>query len=468
MLAELTACESEVMSPSERLWRQVPPGLCTDELPVIDAFIPSTKDERKLSVGLSSRISVEDCYHDYTGAMGCRSIGVMQLFVSSVSGAAETTNEKEPLTVRVVDDAECGELTKIEQGAFASRHNALFAASCATGRHVAAGNLDDRAARKALTLAGETLNIPHQDIERAIARGFAKGVERPAPQPNPAKHVDRHETLAELVEWWSRAFNDPKYQSAKGATTRRILAAFFLCATKAGNTHIEESYREIAENAGVSLGTIRNHRKLITPWVTPISVSNKFSTKRSTWQINTRAGMNTPKAPLSGVAGMFKTARTPQRHTLDDPSHDQWIRWSTGWAIWIVLDEHQPTHHTTLADLTGLHPSSIRRILYRLRDLGVAQRDVTGWTRSSSIPCSNDNFTMRETRHKQHQQQRSAHRAWLHHILTRRHNNRHQPPPIFDPETGEKLDTQPTKPRTKLSSPERSTVRRVEQQTRHV
>lgn len=107
MLAELTACESEVMSPSERLWRQVPPGLCTDELPVIDAFIPSTKDERKLSVGLSSRISVEDCYHDYTGAMGCRSIGVMQLFVSSVSGAAETTNEKEPLTVRVVDDAEC-------------------------------------------------------------------------------------------------------------------------------------------------------------------------------------------------------------------------------------------------------------------------------------------------------------------------------------------------------------------------
>lgn len=110
MLADLADCESEITESDEQLWRQVPPSRCVGALPILEVFIPSSQDERKLSVGQSSRVSAEQCFNDYTGALGCKSIGVVQLSVSSVVLAAQVAVDENPLTVRVVDDAACDEV----------------------------------------------------------------------------------------------------------------------------------------------------------------------------------------------------------------------------------------------------------------------------------------------------------------------------------------------------------------------
>ena len=82
-----------------RCWRQVHPSLLEGEFAKLDAFIPTTKDKRQLSVGHSSKATAHACFDDYVTRL--RSIGVAQFAPSDIAEAAT----REGVAVSLMDDS---------------------------------------------------------------------------------------------------------------------------------------------------------------------------------------------------------------------------------------------------------------------------------------------------------------------------------------------------------------------------
>lgn len=88
------------LTDSGRCWRQIHPVHVTDEFCVLEAFIPTTKDNRQLSVGHSSKTEASDCFEAYSG-LGLASAGVAQMLVAAIADAAAS----EDVVTCLVDDS---------------------------------------------------------------------------------------------------------------------------------------------------------------------------------------------------------------------------------------------------------------------------------------------------------------------------------------------------------------------------
>ena len=74
--------------------------------------------------------------------------------------------------------------------------------------------------------------------------------------------------------------------AAVPATTKRILAAFGLLALELGKVSFAASYRQIAELAGVSVGTVAKHQQHFARWVYPVAKGSRFQGTSTTWRLN--------------------------------------------------------------------------------------------------------------------------------------------------------------------------------------
>jgi hypothetical protein len=84
-----------------RCWRQIHPVHLQDDFCKLEAFIPTPKDERQLSVGHSSKASAVECFDSYRCDLGLSSAGVAQFRAATISQAAEAVG----VTTALVDDS---------------------------------------------------------------------------------------------------------------------------------------------------------------------------------------------------------------------------------------------------------------------------------------------------------------------------------------------------------------------------
>lgn len=317
-----------------------------------------------------------------------------------------------PLGCRYSRAALSSEVDRIVSAPTGFRHRTIFAAACHVGELVAGGELDETTAEGFLLHAGQRLtggDLTVPAVRRAVRRGLDRGKQKPRTAPDGTGLRNRSEAVAEAIEWWS-AVESSEWRGAVAGTTLRILAAFALLAVKAGKVRLQESYREVAEAAGVSAGTISKHRSRWLPWVRQVRVGNRFTGTRTEWQLFLRESGNTPASPVGRASGLFSDART-----LRNPAHNLWHRWSNGWRIYCLLSEEEPLGVADLVVATGLHPSTIGRIGARLIFLGVAERNEDGWSATNTVDVEvlhHDGVDHAAQRRRRHQLDRLVHHRW--------------------------------------------------------
>lgn len=303
------------------------------------------------------------------------------------------------------------------------RHKNLFAAAAALGELVAGGELDEDRTVSKLVGMGRALDLTESDARRTVSNGLRDGARNPRQAPDVPQSVhNRAEAIAEVVTWW-QAVQAEEWRGARACTTLRILAGFALLAVQAGKLDVAESYREVAEAAGVSVGTVSKHRNDIAPWVRRLEVGDRLEGTRSTWRIVARAFGNSPSPTRTGLAsGLFPNART-----LTDPVHASWERWSTGWRLFCILDTDEAVDAKSLASAMGLHVGTVRRNLVRLEAEGLARRDGDGgWLSVDQGEEPAFDGHKAAARHSRHQHQRREYRRWRAEWWLGRHLQQHR------------------------------------------
>ena len=312
------------------------------------------------------------------------------------------------------------ELDTLELAPLGHRHRTLYATAEHLGELVAGGELDAGTIEPVLIQAGELIGLPRSDAIRTVRRGLERGSTNPrrAPEGNRQVLQSRTDAIGAVCDWWATIERDPALRTRTGATTRRILAAFFRLAMKAGKVELAESYREIAEASGVSIGTITKHRAAWNRYVRQIEPGNRWKATRSQWRLlitKGRASGNMPEASPTGEAGVFPTARG-----IKAPSDNYWHRWSTGWATYRRLEPDAGRTVAELAEETGLHRGTIRRTLHRFAADGIAQRDCDGlWTECPDAE-SPPGLDRKEERRERHRLDRLVHADRRHRLAADR------------------------------------------------
>ncbi|HSH22587.1 MAG TPA: hypothetical protein VK975_00810 [Acidimicrobiales bacterium] len=311
------------------------------------------------------------------------------------------------------------EVAMVEQAAEGFRHMAIFSAACHIGELVAGCEVDEEAAEAFLIDAGRSLTggrLTDQEVRRQVRQGLARGKRTPRTAPTKGTMLrDRTDAVLAVVEWWE-AVQCHEWKGRTAGTTLRILAAFAILGAKVGKVRLEESYREVAEAAGVSVGTIAKHKARWLPFVRQVSVGNRITASRTVWQLVVRANGNRPASPAGKASGLFPNART-----LSDPAHNAWHQRPNDWRVYCLLTE-EVTSAAHLVEVTGLHPSTIGRIGARLVDLGAVERDEDGW---HVVPADAEALQLAGEDHAdhlrlRHAKDRALHKTWRTELIERR------------------------------------------------
>lgn len=304
-------------------------------------------------------------------------------------------------------DAEAATLAATPEG---FRHRAVYLAGYALGQLRAGRALteaDFLAYRAEYARIGGALGLPTRDVEHALDNGVERGGQRPRSGDGGA---DRPETVTAVAAWWQAADADESYRDRKGPTTRRILAALAMLAAGAQRTTLAESFRQVAEAAGVSVGTVHKHRDRLAPWAT-VEAGADGADSLTVWSLHPAVtNGNTPAAPGGAKQGVFPNVT---RDPLTDPAHDRWARWSGGWAVYMALVA--AVEGATVAELaaaSGRHPRTVARALGTFAAWGVAERCGDRWHRPATVTVPRETF-WRDTRRARHAHDRTVWRSKL-------------------------------------------------------
>jgi DNA-binding transcriptional ArsR family regulator len=253
------------------------------------------------------------------------------------------------------------------------RHSTLWHAARCSGEYIAGGELFDEDQVAAMLIStGCSVGVARRDAERQVRRGIEKGKRNPKVAPRSEGMHNRNDAIARVVEWWA-AVESGRWHGRRGASALKILAAFAMLAAGAGKCRLSESYRDIAEAAGVSVGTVSNTRALWQPYVRLVHRGHRFAGTRSEWQLVLRktkwTNLNSPEDIPTGEPGLFKKV-----HFSGSPNADLWEQWPTGWRVYRMLPARDTTTVSEIAATTGLHPKTIRRALKVLAEHRLAHR----------------------------------------------------------------------------------------------
>jgi DNA-binding transcriptional ArsR family regulator len=253
------------------------------------------------------------------------------------------------------------------------RHGTLWHAARCSGEYLAGGELFDEDQVAALLIStGCSVGIARRDAERQVRRGIEKGKRNPKIAPRSEGMHNRADAVARVAVWWTAVESAP-WHGRRGASALKVLAAFAMLATSAGKCRLSESFRDIAEAAGVSVGTVSNTRALWQPYVRLVHRGHRFAGTRSEWQLVLRktkwTNLNSPEDIPTGEPGLFKKV-----HFSGSPNADLWEQWPTGWRVYRMLPARDTTTVSEIAATTGLHPKTIRRALKVLAEHRLAHR----------------------------------------------------------------------------------------------
>lgn len=271
-----------------------------------------------------------------------------------------------------------GELDKMAQAPQGFRHRTCYDAGYSLGQLHAGAALSDTdlaGYRRETVAMARQVGLTTRDAERAVANGITRGSQRPRQASGGA---DRPETVTAVVAWWQRADQDPAWRDRRGPTTRRIVAALAVLAAAAKTTSITDSYRTVAETAGVSVGTVHKHLARLARWVDVRPGSDGTHT-HTTWTLKGVHFGNTPCPSPPGEAGVFPNDHDP----LSLPNHDRWHHWSGGWAVYTALKASPDgASADDLARASGRRRRTVKRALAVFERWGVASHDGERWHRT--------------------------------------------------------------------------------------
>lgn len=297
------------------------------------------------------------------------------------------------------------------------RHRTTFSAAAAVGQVVGGGELyDDLEAQVALVRMARAVGL--DDADRQVRRGLERGRCKPRRAPAGGRMLqDATDARDKVLAWWE-AVESRSWTGRGTVTTLRLLAAFGLLAMKAGKMRLSESQRQVAEAAGVDHRTVGRHRHRLSPFVRVVEHGSRVSGKVTTWQlvvVEDVASCPNPEGSPPGKAGLGHSA-TP----LQDPAHDTWHRWPSGWRLWSILDEAETNTVADLAAASGIHRSTCYRSLPRLKALGLAVTDGdSGWR--AVVPRGvDDGGITRRRRRQRHKDDRERWERWRAERMRRR------------------------------------------------
>ncbi|MFN2491165.1 MAG: hypothetical protein ABR529_15835 [Actinomycetota bacterium] len=289
-------------------------------------------------------------------------------------------------------------LDRIETTPSGYRHDTVFAAAAGVGNLLASGELRDESVVTTLIGQAEAIGLARRDAERTIHNGVARGRRTPKAASTRASALrSAAEARYATFEWWQAVQTHP-WKGRSAATDLRILAGFSILALKAGKLRLNESYRQIALVAGVSVSTVSSRRHSWGRFVRLVDKGHRLQGTCSTWQLVTRvrAFPNTPEgSPSRENSGCSQTLAP------SDPSDDLWFGWATGWRMYDILRlAAEPMSAMELAEVLGVHPSTARTGLRRLAGAWLAVRTDDGLWVALDRPAEKFDYHQKEQRRR--------------------------------------------------------------------
>jgi len=208
--------------------------------------------------------------------------------------------------------------------------------------------------------------------------------------------------MAAVVEWWE-VVNQAEWTARTSANDLRVLAGFRAIALKLGRVRFTASYRQIAEEAGVSVSSVHSALKRgLQGFVQQVRRGSRVEVENSTeWLLVARTRLTNSSAFRYGEESRVFGKRV----STDQPDHDLWHRWPFGWRVYLLLGD-EGLRAREIAEITGRPPETIRRILCRLRDLQLAVRLDGEWKANPPPEDIIDGGFHRARREKMHKSQR--------------------------------------------------------------
>jgi hypothetical protein len=282
------------------------------------------------------------------------------------------------------------------------RSHGLFRNSCAMGNLIAGGQLEERLVVDELLRAADARGMNRRLAERTNERGVGRGKTTPRTPPPPRPYT-RTDGRGEVIEWWE-AVGRAEWTGRAAATDLRILAGFGLIGLRLGKTRFTASYRQLAEEAGVWVGTVHKTLERGLEGVHRVRSASRALGTSSEWQLVARhAHVGNSSAFRYGEGQRL----FPGRASIDRPDHDLWSKWPQGWRVYNLLLVDEGLSVRSISETIGRHPGTVRRILFRLRDQQLAQRGEEGeWTALSPPEGVRDGGFVRRARERRHRDER--------------------------------------------------------------
>ena len=282
------------------------------------------------------------------------------------------------------------------------RHMGLYKNAADMGSLLASGELyEESYVVHVLFDAAMLRHMNHREARNHIRRGILKGRAKPRYPTKTAALYTRNDVTVAVVTWWE-AVEGHEWTGRASSTDLKVLAGFKALSLKIGKIRFAASYREISEEAGVSLSTICSTLdRGLGGFVLRVNKGNRALAHSSHWQLITK---NVPLTNSSDLRYRQSSRVFVKRPLVLNPDHDDWTRWPNGWRLYILLSD-EGLSVQEIAETTRLKVKTVRRILNRLRDRNLAQRVDGVWT---VLPLSEENLPLeggfvrnaRESRHR--------------------------------------------------------------------
>lgn len=255
------------------------------------------------------------------------------------------------------------------------RHMGLYKNAADMGSLLASGQLyEESYVVHVLFDAGMLRNMNHREARNHIRRGILKGRAKPRYPTRTAALYTRNDATVAVVTWWE-AVERHKWTGRTAATDLKVLAGFKALSLKIGKIRFAASYREISEEAGVSLSTLCSALKRgLGGFVLQADKGNRVLAHSSQWQLITK---NVPLTNSSDLRYRQSSRVFANRPSVSNPDHDDWTRWPNGWRVHNLLSD-EGLSVQEMAEDTGLKVRTVRRILNRLRDRNFGA--ASGWS----------------------------------------------------------------------------------------
>ena len=244
------------------------------------------------------------------------------------------------------------------------RHPAIYRISAAMGNLLASGELFEESYVKSVLLeAAIRRGKSYREAERTIRDGISAGRTTPRTPGSRRTNYNRNDATVATIMWWE-AVGQAAWTERSSANDLRVLAAFGILSLRQGKVRFPASYRQIAEEAGISVSTVHSSlRRGLKGFVRLVQKGGRFETTSSVWQLILKGGAKSEQGLCPEQATLMFGKRTP----ISRPDHDLWSQWPNGWRIYTLL-MHERLTPRQISMILGRPVRSVRRMLNRLRD----------------------------------------------------------------------------------------------------